>query len=203
LKRYQGSVELAEFLSALSGIELTAVEQVEIEFTEPLAKSMLSDNTAFDACLLARRGSQRVVVGVEIKYTEGPYSWGKTEKQRMFDKSAAYIQLSENAEEIQPNAFEHLRNRHLKQIWRNFLLGVSTAKSLRCEFVYIHLFPMGNIYQSAACESFASYLSKTGRSAFKPQTYERFLNLAQNYLPNELGPWREYIQHRYIFPATS
>lgn len=201
LGRYLGSVELAKFLSALAGMELTAVEGLEIECTNPAAEPMLSDNTAFDACLTARRGFQKIVVGVEVKYTEGPYGWGKTEKRRMFDASDAYVRISETAEEIKPGAFAHLRNRHLKQIWRNFLLGVCTAESPTCNFVYIHLFPAGNVYQAAACERFASFLTETGRSVFKPRTYERFLDLAQEYLPGELGLWREYIRRRYIVSA--
>lgn len=203
LNRYLGSAELTKFLSEFASTQLTTVEQIEIEFPKTSANSMLSDNTSFDACFFAKNGSQKVVIGIEVKYTEGPYGWGKTEKQRMHDKTDVYIQLSEDVVEIQPGAYEHLRNRHLKQIWRNFLLGVSTANSLGVKFIYIHLFPEGNSHQASACKCFASHLTEIGRSVFIPQTYESFLELARNFLPRELSPWQEYLKDRYIFPLNT
>ena len=120
----------------------------------------------------------------------------------MHDTSDAYIQLSEASAEFQPRAFENLRNPHLKQIWRNFLLGVVTAEDLRCDFVYVHLYPEGNRYQAAVCLHFAQYLTNKGINAFKPTTYENFLTAASDQFIDDLSLWLQYTDQRYIVPAS-
>ena len=201
LSNYLKSDNLAAFFSTLTGIALTAIDQIYFEYAEQAASSRLGDNTTFDAYAIARQGDHRYAVCIEVKFTEGSYSWGATEKRRMFDASDSYVQLSEASTELQPRAFENLRNLHLKQIWRNFLLGVVTAEYLACDFVYMHFYPEGNHYQAAVCSHFAQNLTNKGLSTFRPTTYENFLNAAKDQLNDDLSPWIQYIDQRYIVPT--
>jgi len=202
LSKYPCSDNLAAFFSVLCGTELTSIDQIHFEYADPTARSMLDDNTAFDAYVIAQQSNRPYAICIEVKYTEGPYSWGATEKRRMFDPSDAYIRLSETSAEIRPLSFKNLHNRHLKQIWRNYLLGVATAQRKTCDFVYIHLYPEGNLYQAAVCSHFAHHLTKKGLCAFRPTTYENFLRAAVDQLHGDLLPWIKYIEKRYIVPPS-
>ena len=112
--------------------------------------------------------------------------------------SGIYVKRTKNSSAFRESASEQLANRHLKQIRRNFLLGQLLAKETDATFVYIYLFPKGNIYQDAVCQNFAKQLKKEGVEAFYPLTYEQFLSAAGSHLPPDSHPWIDYLRRRYI-----
>ena len=81
LSNYLRSDNLAAFFSALTETALTAIDQIYFEYAEKDASSRLGDNTAFDAYAIARQGDRRYAVCIEVKFTEGHYPWGATEKR--------------------------------------------------------------------------------------------------------------------------
>ena len=195
---YVPGKELVSFFSSVADIALTHIDNIDFEYADSRAHSALNDNTSFDACVLAHDGNRHVVIGIEVKNTEGPYAWGKTVRRRMADNSDSYVSLTNASPNFLPGSFEKLRNPHLKQIWRNYLLGEQTAKSLPGEFVLLHLFPKGNIYQAAACDDFSKHLTLPGKQVFKPTTYEDFLDQAKALLPSGMANWAQYIRERYV-----
>jgi len=193
-----GTEPLNSFLADLASTPISSVDQILFEHAPKNAVAVLQDNTSFDACILASHAQRNIVIGIEVKYTEGPYAWGATEKIRMFDEGSPYVSVSQECDEFAADAYKHLRTRHLKQQWRNFLLAILTARVDDLDAVYIHLYPESNIYQSSACDSFKLHLTASGRSRFQPCTYERFLSLAEKHLPQGYGNWVQYLTDRYV-----
>jgi hypothetical protein len=208
LRGYLGTATLAQFVTALTARPLASVSKVGFEFAHPDARQAIGDNTSFDAYLLAQapgsHGRRRpaVFLGVEVKYTEGPYAWGETEKKRMFAVDGSYHRLTASSGLFKVGATVELRTRHLKQMWRNMLLGVATAEAMHTEFMYLHLYPEGNVYQAAACSKFAEQLTAKGQGVFRPITYEGFLGAAAAALPADAVPWLDYLRARYLVPAS-
>jgi len=207
LRGYLGTPTLARFVTALAARPIASVSEVGFEFAHREAKQAIGDNTAFDAYLLAQApGSDggrgpAIFLGVEVKYTEGPYAWGKTEKKRMFAVDDSYCRLTVSSGLFEVGATVELGTRHLKQMWRNMLLGVATAEAMHTEFAYLHLYPEGNVYQGAACSKFAEQLTVNGQGVFRPITYEGFLGAAAA-LPADALPWLEYLRARYLVPVS-
>jgi len=192
---------LAPFVTTLAARHVTSVSAIRFEFADPKAKKAIGDNTSFDVYVLAqapRSGGPTVIVGVEVKYTEGPYSWGKREKRRMFAVDDPYHRLTASSGLFNVGATSELRTRHLKQMWRNMLLGAATADTTQAEFIYLHLYPRGNLYQAAACSLFGEQLTPKGLVLFRPITYEGFLTAAAETLPADVIPWLEYVRTRYV-----
>lgn len=193
-----GTEPLNSFLSDFSNTRISNINQILFEHAPNNAAAILQDNTSFDACILASQDQRKIAICIEVKYTEGPYPWGTTEKRRMFDEGSPYVSVSQESRDIVMGAYKNLRNRHLKQIWRNFLLAISTGKAYDCDFVYIHLYPESNTYQSTACDNFKEYLTASGKSKFQPCTYESFINLVEKHLSKSCGNWTQYLTNRYV-----
>jgi len=204
LRGYLGTVELARFVAALAARQIASVSEVGLEFAHPDARQAIGDNTSFDAYLLARAPGSNgghgpaIFLGIEVKYTEGPYAWGKKEKKRMFAAGDSYHRLTASSGLFKVGTTVELRTPHLKQMWRNMLLGVATAEAMHTEFMYLHLYPKGNVYQAAACSKFTEQLTAKGQGAFRPITYEGLLGAAEAALPADAVPWLEYLRARYL-----
>ena len=209
LRDYLGTPQLAQFVALLSSRHLAAVSDIGFEFADPRARHAIRDNTSFDAYLLANSAGPHntrgpdIFLGVEVKYTEGPYSWTRRERQRMFARNDTYHRVTVSSGLFRDGAALALRTRHLKQMWRNMLLGAETARATHTEFIYLHLYPEGNVYQAAACSRFAEHLTPKGRGVFRPTTYERFLDDASEALPADALLWIEYLRSRYLVPGSS
>jgi hypothetical protein len=207
LRGYLGTAGLTQLVTALAARPLASVLKIGFEFACRRARRKIGDNTSFDAYLLARvPGSDgehgpAIFLGVEVKYTEGYYPWGKTEKKRMSATDDSYHKLTVSSGLFRVGVTDDLRTRHLKQMWRNMLLGSATAEAMHTEFMYLHLYPKGNVYQAAACSKFAEQLTAKGQRVFRPITYEGFLGAAAAALPADAVPWLEYLRARYLVPA--
>lgn len=193
-----GTEPLISFFADLSNTQISDIDQILFEYAPQDAVAILQDNTSFDACIIASQGQRKVVIGIEVKYTEGPYPWGATEKSQMFNESSPYVSVSQESRDIVTDAYESLRNPHLKQIWRNYLLAIATGMAGDCDFVYIHLYPKSNKYQSTVCESFTDHLTPNGDNKFQPCTYESFINLLETHLPKSTSDWTQYLTNRYV-----
>jgi hypothetical protein len=208
LRGYLGTATLARFVTALAACPLASVSEIGFEFAHPDARQAIGDNTSFDAYLLAQApGSDggrgpAIFLGVEVKYTEGPQAWGKTEKKRMFNVDDSYHRLTALSGLFKVGAPVDLRTPHLKQMWRNMLLGAATAEAMHTEFIYLHLYPEWNAYQAAACSKFAEQLTAKAHGVFRPITYEGFLGTAEATRPEDAVPWLEYLRTRYLVPAA-
>lgn len=173
---------------------INEINEVKIEYT-PL--KALNDNTSFDAYIsYTYNNGQKGAIGIEIKYTETSYAYGKTEKKNMFDPTgkSIYLSLTKNCGFYIPLASKQLRDKKLKQLWRNHLLGISLCKDSNLdEFYSVHLYPKGNTYQNHVAQKYNAELKDDHKKYFIPITFEEMYK----HLKNIDETWVDYFNRRY------
>ncbi len=199
---------LSTFLEQLfdNNISIDEVLQIKIEFASNIDKShLLDDLTSFDAYIEYKNGENLGGLGIEVKYTEQSYAYGKTEYKRMAGlQKGEYLPLTARCEYYKPNTVEKLVSKKLKQAWRNHLLGIKLVETDKCElqqFHSVHLYPEGNTYQTEVCDQYATCLSDDYKNTFMPITFEKFIEVAESVLGTNKYiksiDWIAYLKNRY------
>lgn len=189
------------FERLIPNIKISQISKLRIEYVSELdKKELLDDNTSFDAYVEYNSGNKKCGLGIELKYTEKSYPYGKTEEKRVFSGKSKYNQLAKKSDYFNCE-FHKLDKRELKkikQLWRNHLLGIKLVdiKELD-EFYSIHIYPNGNKYQKQACDNYIKYLSAIGKQSFIPVEFESFTSVAHDIFGNQ--SWIEYLERRYLF----
>lgn len=193
----------SQFITLLidSNIPLN-VKSIEVEWSPPDKTKHLNDNTSFDTFVLCHDvNQQRIGIGVEVKYTERSYPYGKTEKRKMDDLSSIYYQVTQRSNLYRPGYVAQLKQKEYKQIWRNHLLGESMIVNKEIDRFYsVHMYPEGNTYQKEAAYKYSKFLQNDHAFRFVPLTFERFIDIGRTiYAPFPMYmSWLEYLQQRYI-----
>jgi hypothetical protein len=187
-----------------TGIDVATILSVEIEWAPAPKQRFLGDNTSFDAYLeYAAAGGARGAIGVEVKFTEGEYGWGATERKRMLDDGSRYLAVHRGSEIYSPDSLELLRTKRFKQLWRNQLLGEAMLQSRHRgveHFTSVLLHPQGNTHFVAVTQEFEKLLVP-GRTAapFRGFTFEDFIARCQEFARGEAEQaWAEYLRARYV-----
>jgi len=182
-------------------IKVDKVHRIKIEFASDLPKhKLLDDNTSFDAYIEYQDGENKCGLGMEIKYTEKSYPYGKTEKDRMFNQEdSEYNRLSHDSKFYEKDRIAELKLDDLKQIWRNHLLGIKLlALGELDKFHSVHIYPEGNIYQKEASAKYLKCLVEAKKQSFVPITFEKFIEVADSVLTSaEHKAWIKYLKDRY------
>lgn len=182
-------------------IKVDKVNRIKIEFASELPKSkLLDDNTSFDAYIEFQDGGSKCGLGIEVKYTEKSYPYGKTEKDRMFNQEdSEYNRLTRLSRYYNEENIAELKLDQLKQIWRNHLLGIKLlALNELDSFHSVHIYPEGNVYQKEASEKYINCLAKGEKQSFVPITFERFIEVAEVvFTSEEHKTWIQYLKDRY------
>ena len=186
-------------VSSMLGVAVDRVDGIAFEQPARRQDNPLGDNTAFDALISATADDQPVSVGIEVKFTEGPYGWGRTEKERMHDPGSCYNVATTSGGRFRPNAGVDLRNCHLKQVWRNMLLAQALGSKHAVPSYYVHLYPEGNHYQATVVGNFARTLTDHGSAFFRPITYEDYFQILIQAGCD--GGWLAYLRKRYLVSA--
>lgn len=200
--RLQQSKKLNEFLEGLcpKQIHVDKVNKIKIEYASDLHKSqLLEDNTSFDVYIEYQNGEKICGLGIEVKYTEKSYPYGRTEKERMWDDKSLYNVLSRRSGIYKKEAFQILRTKQLKQAWRNHLLGLKLLELGKLhEFHSVHLYPESNTYQANMCEEYIECLKEEDKQSFLPITFEQFIETAEEvFSENTQHKWIKYLKERY------
>ena len=192
-----------ELICGWVGDHVARVTGIHIEWAPAPATSFLDDNTSFDAYITYDTSSgERGAIGIETKFTEGPYSWGATEKLRMFDEGSAYVRLTRSSKLYGAHALDALRTPKLKQLWRNQLLGEAMKqRSLVDEFISVIVFPSGNTHYASASTAHHELMAPEARGRFVPVTFEAlFTRLRTLCETAEAKAWLGYLERRYVVP---
>lgn len=182
-------------------INVDQVNQIRIEYASELPKSkLLDDNTAFDVFIEYQNGDHKCGLGIEIKYTEKSYPYGKTEKDRMFNQAdSEYHRLTRLSNYYKEESIPELKLDQLKQIWRNHLLGIKlvTLKELD-KFHSVHMYPESNSYQQEASKAYKKCLKPRKTEFFVPITFEKFIAVAEAVFTEAAHKeWIAYLKARY------
>lgn len=184
---------------------ISKINRIRIEFAGDADKSeYLNDGTSFDAFIeyVSIDGSIGGI-GIEVKYTENGYRIGDKEKKDIEDTDGLYNQNTKKSQWYIPtlDIVSFIRANHLRQIWRNHILGYSMlAKGDIQHFHHIHLYPQGNKhFHGHAIPEYKQLLSEEGLKNFIDLTYESLFNLIEKHFKQKKQKeWLEYLKKRYI-----
>jgi hypothetical protein len=189
-----------------SGVEVATILSVEIEWAPTPKARFLDDNTSFDACVEYRaKNGVRGAIGVEVKFTEREYPWGKTERTRMFDDRSRYLLVHAGSGIYGAGGLKLLRTPRFKQLWRNQLLGEAMLQSGLGfkHFTSVLLYPKDNAHFVAVTREYEKLLVPARASAtFRGVTFEDFIERCREHTraPQD-HEWADYLRGRYIVDA--
>ena len=187
------------------GVEISEVLKIKIECAPKPRELYLDDMTSFDVYIeYETKDKAHGVIGVEVKYTEEEYGWGKSERARMFDSSSPYHRVHTLAGIYSDGALVELATPELKQFWRNQLLGESMLQqngfiNKISTFTSVLLHPAGNEHFGTAAVHYSKQLLSDQKHKFVAVTYEDFI--ASSRLLSDDGAttkWLDYLEARYI-----
>ena len=185
---------------------ISCINNIHIEFAGQSAdrSEYLNDGTSFDSFIEYTSIDGSIGgIGIEVKYTENGYRIGDKEKADIEKPDGAYKIISEESNyfisSLDTKSF--IKANHLRQIWRNHILGYSMLKKGEIKrFHYIHLYPEGNRhFHKYAVPEYKQLLTEQGRNSFIDLTYESLFKLINSHFKRkEQKEWLEYLRKRYI-----
>ncbi len=177
-------------------LESEAPYVIEIEFAPKPKQNYLDDATSFDTFIsFTDRLGKKIGLGIEVKYTEKGYPYGKTEKQNVENKKSPYWQVTRQSSAFLDDNNTELQKDAYRQIWRNHLIGLSMCQRKEIDDFYsIILYPSGNQHFNKAIPEYQSFL-------IEPQkvfgcTYEKYIQAIEG--NEEIMKWKRYLTDRYI-----
>jgi len=179
------------------GIALEHIEKIEIEW--PDAKSnLLGDHTAFDTYIEGVNAQNKIVgIGIEVKYTEGAYRVGESEKERIDNTDSSYWKVTRDSGYFLEQYYSNLPKDKFRQIWRNQILGLSMIEAGQIDDFYsITIYPSGNDHFKKAIPKYLEMLTPDYRDKLLGCTFEKFIDSIPR-VP-ELEEWIKYLRQRYI-----
>lgn len=164
----------------------------------------LNDGTSFDVYVeYMDDDNQRGAIGIEVKYTENSYSIKEKEKKDIKDINGLYRKMTIKSgyfiADLDIEMF--IKAHHLRQIWRNHLLGYSMVDRGDIQhFHHIHLYPQGNThFHQYAIPEYKALLSQKGKDSFIDLTYESlFETMSLYFTSTKQKEWIKYLYQRYL-----
>lgn len=188
--------------------EIDKVTDIRIEWA-PEKEEALDDNTSFDTYIEYMYNGKKCGVGIEVKYTEEGYPFGKLEKKRVMEQEDSLYATKTRQCGLYTN---EICNHHLsetllckddyRQIWRNHLLGAAMVMNGQIDrFHSITLYPNGNTHFRKVLPEYEKSLSEYGKSTFGCITIEKLILLiSKHFEMNEKNKqWVDYLNTRYPF----
>lgn len=182
---------------------ITRIEGIHIEHPRKSnPDKYLKDKTSFDTFIpYTTNSGLRGGIGIEVKYTEEGYKIGVDEKKHMADSEHPYTTVTKACGYFLDPKPENFKSDHLRQIWRNHILGASMIQAGELDaFHCIHLYPNKNThFDEHAIPKYIDQLTEKGKKSFIGLTYENLLLLMGKYFttPQETD-WIEYLKRRYL-----
>ena len=181
------------------------ITNIYIEFAGQADKrEYLNDGTSFDTFIEYEDSEHKKGgIGIEVKYTENGYPIGKKELADIENTLSPYWKMTKKSNYYVPDFDVHslTKAHHLRQIWRNHLLGYAMIEHGDIKrFHHIHLYPQGNLhFLEYALPEYDRLLSPKGKETFIGLTYENLFLLIKKYFTTEKQKeWIRYLYKRYI-----
>ena len=173
----------AEIFGEMIGIPINKILEIKIEYAGNGDKLLyLNDRTSFDAFVRYEALDGRIGgIGIEVKYTENEYPLGDKEGKDIAGDNERYRIMTVESGYYHPdlNIRMFLTAHHLRQIWRNHILGYSMKHKGDVEIIHhVHLYPQQNEhFHLYALPDYRKLLTEEGNESFKTITYENYFAL--------------------------
>lgn len=194
-----------KIFSVLVNQSIKSVDGIEIEFAGIKDRSFyLNDRTSFDAFVwYTTNDNQKGGIGIEVKYTENEYPLGYKESKNIAGDNPLYERMTRECGYYYSNLDikRFLTEHHLRQIWRNHILGYSMRYNGDVDIIHhIHLYPQNNIhFHKYALPNYKKILTEEGNETFMTVTYENYIALLDQFSDEEIiRDWVKYLRERYL-----
>ena len=195
----------ADIFSKMIGVPIKQITSIKIEYAGKGDKSLyLNDRTSFDAFVeYLTPDDKRGGIGVEVKYTENEYPIGDKEGKDIADDNRLYRDMTAESGYYTPglDIKMFLTAHHLRQIWRNHILGCSMKRKGDVDIIHhVHIYPEHNEhFHNHALPEYRALLTEKGNESFKTITYENYFDMLECYRDNvEVSNWVKYLRKRYM-----
>ena len=192
--------------------EIDKVTDIKIEWAPEDKTLYLNDNTSFDTYIEYECKGKKCGIGIEVKYTEEGYPFGKKERREVMENdNSRYAQITKACGWFIPEIAQclikdtPLCKNNYRQIWRNHILGASMVNNHLTEkiekFHSITIYPKGNPHFCEVLPQYEQFLTNEGRSTFGYITIEDLIDLIEKHFPKtvEYQNWIQYLKDRYPF----
>ena len=184
---------------------VSRIRRVCIEFAGDEDRAMyLDDGTSFDAYVEYESvDGERGGIGIEVKYTEHGYPIGVKEAADIKNVDGLYRKMTVKSGYFVPDLDVQvfLKAHHLRQIWRNQLLGYAMVDRGEIQrFHHVHLYPRDNShFHQYAIPEYKRLLTRKGEECFVGLTYESLFDMLGRYFTTDRQKeWVDYLYRRYI-----
>lgn len=178
------------------------IEKIKIEYAPKPRERYLNDMTSFDSYVEYEHcDGTRGFLGIEVKYTEREYPYGKKEKAEIEDSDSIYNRLTNRICIYKQVALYSLKSAKYKQVWRNQLLGerILEVNQAFKHFTSVILFPKDNLHFAYVCNTYKDFLKDEFARKFIGITFEDFIATGKRYVSrSEEGKWLGYLESRYL-----
>jgi hypothetical protein len=187
-------------------LNVKKVVKIEIEYAPKDKKNHLGDATSFDAYVeFINKDEEICGIGIEVKYTEKAYPLKKdsAEYEKVNNKNSTYSEITNDSQKFVENVISEMKKDEFRQIWRNYILGLSMVKNKNLNHFYsMTLYPTGNKHFEMAIPEFQKFVKPEFQQEVFGVTFEDFfdkINLAILKLTNpEYKNWADYLVERYV-----
>ena len=185
---------------------ISKISHIRIEFAGNAddRSEYLNDGTSFDTFIeyISSDGSIGGI-GIEVKYTENGYPIGVKERKDIENTNGLYYQMTKDSHWYIPtlNILSFIKANHLRQIWRNHILGYSMlCRGDIKHFHHVHLYPQGNKhFFEHAIPEYKSLLTDCGKTTFIDLTYESLFDMISKiFISDKQQDWLKYLRRRYM-----
>lgn len=195
----------AEVFGRMIDHPIKRILEINIEYAGKADKSLyLNDRTSFDTFVRYETFDGRIGgIGIEVKYTENEYPLGNKEGKDIAGENERYQSITAQSGYYQPelDIKKFLTAHHLRQIWRNHILGYSMKQRGDIDIIHhVHLYPQNNEhFHHHALPDYRKLLTEKGNESFKTITYETYFAILDKYNNNSsILPWVKYLRQRYL-----
>ena len=194
-----------DLFSKMIGVPIKQIKSIEIEYAGIGDKSMyLNDRTSFDAFVsYITPDDRKGGIGIEVKYTENEYPLGGKEGKDIAGDNHLYKDMTAESGYFRSglDISMFLTAHHLRQIWRNHILGYSMKHKGDVDIIHhVHIYPEHNEhFHNYALPEYRALLTGNGNESFKTITYENYFDMLNDYRDNEqVSDWVKYLRKRYL-----
>ncbi len=203
----KGNLALAtEIFKTFSNLKIKEVRRIELEYAPQDKTNYLNDATSFDAYVeFINDDGKKCGLGIEVKYTEQAYklTQGSPEYVKVNSDKSIYHIVTNDSGKFETGAISEMKKDDYRQVWRNYILGLSMINKDVELFYSMTLYPSGNKHMEKILTEFPQFIKTPFKNDVFGVTFESFFqtinqSIEKTQSNKEYAEWVNYLEKRYI-----